>query len=178
LEFSQGLMRDIRSIDVVPSRDPIKAALLYVSPHYPCESAILGTTVSETSPAFRQFVSKLGWDVDLATHEGYLGRLQPGEACDGDTALYYANTRYEVIYHDATRMPNDPRDLRHVKKKRHVGNDHVHIVWNETTSYTGSTNNDDYEESPTGEYHTDTISGDFGSVIFVLRPLPHGRVAV
>lgn len=51
-------------------------------------------------------------------------------------------------------MPNEA-DHKQLKKKRHVGNDHVHIVWNESGT----------------KYQTDTIGGDFGNVQIIITPL-------
>ena len=36
----------------------------------------------------------------------------------------------QVAYHVTTKMPNHPTDEQQTEKKRHVGNDFVQIVWN------------------------------------------------
>lgn len=40
---------------------------------------------------------------------------------------------YQVFYHVATSMPTVSEDLQQIAKKRHIGNDYVHIVYNEDT---------------------------------------------
>ena len=39
----------------------------------------------------------------------------------------------QVFYHVATSMPTVSVDLQQIAKKRHIGNDYVHIVFNEDT---------------------------------------------
>jgi Rap/ran-GAP len=59
-------------------------------------------------------------------------------------------------------MPLDPNDPKQIKKKRHIGNDDVHIIWNEHCR----------------DYQMNTISGDFGSAKIVVTPLNNGMVLV
>eukprot|EP00494_Astrolonche_serrata_P023422 UN23680 len=35
------------------------------------------------------------------------------------------------MYHVVTRMPNKPNDPQQIPKKRHIGNDHVKIIWSD-----------------------------------------------
>ncbi|KAJ2375700.1 hypothetical protein IW150_002398, partial [Coemansia sp. RSA 2607] len=46
--------------------------------------------------------------------------------------------------------------------KRHIGNDHVHIIWNESHH----------------NYRPETISGDFGNVQIQIRPLEIGKYGI
>ena len=66
------------------------------------------------SAKFEQFVSGLGWEVDLATHEGFIGGLQRNGS-NGVTAPYYCTSTLEVMYHVSTRMPAQSDDERHKK---------------------------------------------------------------
>ena len=47
----------------------------------------------------------LGWEVELATHTGFLGGLQRNGST-GETAPYYATSLTEVVFHVSTRMPS------------------------------------------------------------------------
>jgi hypothetical protein len=67
-----------------------------------------------------------------------------------------------MIYHEATKMPTDPSDPKQIKKKRHVGNDQVHIVWNEHNR----------------EYKRHTIGGDFGNAQIIVTPMINGLYAI
>ncbi|KAJ1930701.1 hypothetical protein IWQ60_000099 [Tieghemiomyces parasiticus] len=152
LSRSKNLYRDIRHLDTLNPLECIKVAVLYVGNQQIDETSILANTAG--SPAYETFVKTLGWEVDLRTHTGYTGRLLRNGS-DGETAIYYCTSFLEIMFHDATRIPTDPRDRQCIRKKRHVGNDHVHIVWNE--------NNMDFIPG--------TISGDFGNVQIIINPL-------
>ncbi|KAH7045685.1 hypothetical protein BKA57DRAFT_396360, partial [Linnemannia elongata] len=132
-------------------RETFKIAVLYVAAGQEGEQAILHN--SKGSATYNRFVQDLGWEVELAEHSGYMGGLERNGS-NGRTAIYYSSSTLEVLFHEVVRMPTDPDDARQVKKKRHVGNDHVHIVWSEHSR----------------AYDRNTIGGDFGNVIIVLSP--------
>jgi hypothetical protein len=97
----------------------------------------------------------------LSDHPGYAGGLDTTIARDGK-AIYYCNSMVEMIFHDTTRMAMDLTDPKLLKKKRHIGNDHVHIVWNEHHR----------------DYRYDTIGGDFGNAQIIINPLPNGLYSI
>src|SRR5690606_21805851 len=84
---------------------------------------------SSRSDLFAEFVRSLGWPIDVQTHRAYLGGLDP-KLTTGATAPYYATSTIELIFHDITSMPTTD-DPQQIHKKRHVGNDNVHVVWTE-----------------------------------------------
>lgn len=105
------------------------------------------------------FVSALGWEVELETHNGFLGGL-PRQGC-GSTSPYYATPFLEVIYHVATRMPYDNSEAV-LNKTRHLGNDEVHIVWSEHYR----------------DYRRDILPTEFCDVLIVIYPLKSGLFRV
>ena len=94
----------------------------------------------------------------MSTHEGFKGGLDKDWI---ESATYFSDAHLEMIFHDVTAMPKDDSDEKHMKKMRHIGNDHVHIVWNEHFR--------DYRR---------LISGDFGDCIIVVTPLPNHTFAI
>lgn len=52
------------------------------------------------SSTYEMFVSALGWEVELESHNGFLGGL-PRTGC-GQTSPYYATPFFEVIYMHGT----------------------------------------------------------------------------
>ncbi|KAI9252129.1 hypothetical protein BY458DRAFT_359294 [Sporodiniella umbellata] len=154
LNKSPGLYRDIRGLDRKHGRETMKIGLIYVRNGQEDEQAILQN--NQGSERYKAFVNSLGWEVDVATHPGYLGGLEKN-LTNGSKATYYCSSTLEMIFHDVTKMPTDSSDPKQLKKKRHIGNDHVHIVWNE------------HER----EYRTDTIGGDFGNAQIIVKPLPN-----
>ncbi|KAJ2667057.1 hypothetical protein IW148_000476 [Coemansia sp. RSA 1199] len=161
LSKSDALLREINSLDRMRAQETIKIAVLYVGPGQWTEAEILSNTQQDTSQAYRNFVRSLGWSVDLATFNGYIGKLER-DGSDGKTCPYFFDEGIEVVFHDATLMPTDKNDIRQLKKKRHIGNDHVHIIWNESHH----------------NYRPETISGDFGNVQIQIRPLEPGEYGV
>ncbi|KAF9999457.1 Ral GTPase-activating protein subunit alpha-2 [Entomortierella chlamydospora] len=153
LNHSPLLDRDLKNLDKKSGRETFKIAVLYVAEGQEGEQAILHN--SKGSAAYNRFVHDLGWEVELADHAGYMGGLERNGS-NGRSAIYYCSSTLEIIFHEVVRMPTDPDDPRQVKKKRHVGNDHVHIVWSEHSR----------------AYDRNTIGGDFGNVIIVLTPVP------
>merc|ERR1712137_339514 len=133
----------------------LKMGVLYVKEGQDDQKIILQN--DEKSPLYEEFVRGLGWPIDIATHRGYLGGLDP-LGSTGETAPYFANATMELIFHEVTSMPSNPSDVQQIHVKRHVGNDIVHIVYSEHTS--------DYE--PT------TITSQFNDAHIIVYPLPNG----
>ncbi|KAJ2703951.1 hypothetical protein FB645_003665 [Coemansia sp. IMI 203386] len=158
---SESLYRDLEALDRINPNVTIKIALLYIGPGQWTEAEILSNTLEDTSLAYQSFVSSLGWRVDLKTFRGYIGKLNQ-DGSDGTTCPYFSDQGLEVVFHEAVSMPTDKNDTRQLKKKRHVGNDHVHIIWNESHH----------------NYRPETISGDFGNVQIQIRPLETGEYGI
>jgi hypothetical protein len=83
-----------------------------VAPGQDTERAILGN--HSASAMYDRFVSTLGWEIDLRNHGGYRGRLDCKE--NYHTAIYYANSTIEMLFHDATRLPTSSNDPQQVNK--------------------------------------------------------------
>ncbi|KAI9015426.1 hypothetical protein DFJ74DRAFT_680173 [Hyaloraphidium curvatum] len=159
LTKSPALFRDIKGLDKTVGRETIKVAVIYVGPGQEDEASILRN--QRTSADYVEFVSSLGWEVDLASHAGYLGGLERN-LTSGARATYFCNSTLEIIYHEVTKLPTDPNDPKQVKKKRHIGNDQVHVIWNEHPR----------------DYRRNTISGDYANAQIVITPLANGFYAV
>ena len=151
---SAGLWRDIKGLDKKSGRECVKVAVVYVGPGQEDEYSILSNQITNTSSDFQDFISTLGWTIRVDTHPGFLAGLERSGAT-GKYATYYCTSTLEMIFHDVTQMPNDETDAKQVKKKRHIGNDHVHIVWNDNHR----------------QYKANTIAGDFGNVQIIITPL-------
>ncbi|KAJ2829465.1 hypothetical protein GGI24_002132 [Coemansia furcata] len=160
---SESLFRDIRALDRIHARETVKIAVLYVGPGQWSETEILSNSLLDTSRSYRSFVDSLGWRVNLAGFQGFTGKLE-SNGSDGESCPYYADESIEVSFHEAAAMPNDQKDVRQMKKvgQRHIGNDHVHIIWNESNH----------------NYRPETISGDFGNVQIQIRPLEAGEYGI
>uniref|UniRef100_A0A8C1TZ88 Ral GTPase activating protein, alpha subunit 2 (catalytic) n=1 Tax=Cyprinus carpio TaxID=7962 RepID=A0A8C1TZ88_CYPCA len=151
LKKNSKLLRELKNLDSRQCRETHKIAVFYIGEGQEDKCSILSNT--EGSQAYEDFVSGLGWEVNLATHCGFMGGLQRNGST-GSTAPYYATSNMEVIFHVSTRMPSDSDDSI-TKKLRHLGNDEVHIVWSEHTR----------------DYRRGIIPTDFGDVLIIIYPM-------
>ncbi|CAJ0942562.1 unnamed protein product, partial [Mesorhabditis belari] len=119
-EVPVNFARDLRHLDSTGAREVHKFAVIYVPPGPMEKQAILSTATH--SADFEKFINELGWEVKIGkNHEGYTGGL----AVDS-LANYWAMPDSEVIFHVSTKLDGEA-----TSKIRHLGNDEVHIVWNE-----------------------------------------------
>ncbi|KAM4723502.1 ral GTPase-activating protein subunit alpha-2 isoform 2-T2 [Anableps anableps] len=151
LKKNSKLLRELKNLDSRQCRETHKIAVFYIGEGQEDKCSILSNSAG--SQAYEDFVSGMGWEVDLATHCGFMGGLQRNGST-GLTAPYYATSTVEVIFHVSTRMPSDSDDSL-TKKLRHLGNDEVHIVWSEHTR----------------DYRRGIIPTDFGDVLIIIYPM-------
>lgn len=156
LENGGKLDRSLKHLDKAPTRETMKIGVIYVGPRQKTQQEILRN--SRGSPAYTRFIQQLGWQVDLERHHGFAGGLDcnPKSLSNGKRTLYFANAHTEVIFHVVTMMPTMMEDHQQIDKKRHVGNDYVHIVWS---------------ENDTHDYDPSTITSHFNDVQIVIYPL-------
>ena len=160
LENNEKVTRSLNQLDLTNGREMIKVGLIYVQEGQEDQIEVLRNDSEGRSPLFSEFVRCVGWPIDVETHRAYLGGLDP-KLTTGVTAPYYATSTYELIFHDLTSMPTTD-DPQQIHKKRHVGNDNVHIVWSEHVR----------------DYYPKTIVSEFNDAHIVLYPLSNGLFKV
>ncbi|XP_036006703.1 ral GTPase-activating protein subunit alpha-1 isoform X6 [Fundulus heteroclitus] len=158
LRKNEKLLRELKNLDSRQCRETHKIAVFYVAEGQEDKHSILTNTAG--SQAYEDFVSGLGWEVDLTTHCGFMGGLQRNRST-GLTTPYYATSTTEVIYHVSTRMPHD-QDQNLTKKLRHLGNDEVHIIWSEHSR----------------DYRRGIIPTEFGDVLIVIYPMKNHMYSI
>ncbi|XP_077587938.1 ral GTPase-activating protein subunit alpha-1 isoform X2 [Stigmatopora nigra] len=158
LRKNEKLLRELKNLDSRQCRETHKIAVFYVAEGQEDKHSILTNTTG--SQAYEDFVSGLGWEVDLTTHCGFMGGLQKNRST-GQTTPYFATSTTEVIYHVSTRMPHD-QDHNLTKKLRHLGNDEVHIVWSEHSR----------------DYRRGIIPTEFGDVLIVIYPMKNHMYSI
>ncbi|XP_077431075.1 ral GTPase-activating protein subunit alpha-1 isoform X9 [Vanacampus margaritifer] len=158
LRKNEKLLRELKNLDSRQCRETHKIAVFYVAEGQEDKHSILTNTAG--SQAYEDFVSGLGWEVDLTNHCGFMGGLQRNRST-GQTTPYYATSTTEVIYHVSTRMPHD-QDHNLTKKLRHLGNDEVHIVWSEHSR----------------DYRRGIIPTEFGDVLIVIYPMKNHMYSI
>lgn len=108
-----------------------------------------------TSPAFEEFLDVLGEKIKLKDHKGYRGGLDIQNGHTGDLAIYEVFKEREIMFHVSTMLPHTDGDPQQLQRKRHIGNDIVAIVFQETNT----------------PFSPDMIASHFLHAFIVVQPL-------
>ena len=156
---TSGLPALFRTLDRIPVIDTHKVGIMYVALGQTHEREILGN--NHGSPAYTRFLGGIGRLINLRGQvDVYAGGLDPDE--DGEYAYAWWDDIGQVLYHTATMMPNHAHDPHFDYKKRHIGNDLVRIIWNDSGM----------------PYRFDTLTTQFQFVNIVIEPhSPLGAIA-
>jgi hypothetical protein len=155
---TSGLPNFFRTLDRMPVIDTHKVGIMYVAPGQTHEREILGN--NHGSPAYTRFLEGIGRLIYLRGQvDVYAGGLDPDE--DGEYAYAWWDDIGQILYHTATMMPNHEHDPHFNYKKRHIGNDLVRVVWNDSGK----------------PYRFDTLSTEFQFVNIVIEPHSIGAIA-
>jgi len=147
-----------RALDRIPVIDTHKVGIMYVAPGQTQEREILRN--SHGSPAYTRFLEGIGRLINLREQgDVYAGGLNPDE--DGEYAYAWWDDIGQILYHTATMMPSHPGDEYSINKKRHIGNDYVRIVWNDSGT----------------PYDFNTLATQFQFVNIVIEPHSLGAIA-
>ncbi|KAG6820388.1 hypothetical protein H0H93_001158 [Arthromyces matolae] len=153
-----AVKRFATNLDRIPVIDTHKVGILYVAPGQTNEADILQNT--HGSPAYTRFLEGLGRLINLRDQlDVYTGDLDPEE--DGEYAYAWWDDIGQILYHTATMMPTVEHDPQCTNKKRHIGNDFVRIVWNDSGH----------------PYKFDTLTTQFQFVNIVIEPHSLGAIA-
>ena len=156
------IQRSIRLLDMIPSQENHKIGVLYVGRDQTTEQEILSNT--HGSLRYAIFIQGLGRCIELnetAGKEYFLGGLET-RGIDGKNVYIWQDDVMQVVYHIATMMPNRENDPKCASKKRHIGNNYVTIVYNESGR----------------PYKIDTLSGQFNHSVVEIRPGDHNTNSV
>jgi hypothetical protein len=148
--------RALAILDRTPAIDLHKIGIVYVGKDQFAEVDILKNTSG--SLIYTQFLRSIGTTFELARTRVFTGGLDTSPDClDGKFAICFVPDQRlsQVIFHATTMMPTMPHDTQCIGKKRHIGNDFVTIVWNESGK----------------PYNTETIPSQFNFVQIVIEPL-------
>ncbi|KAI0031031.1 hypothetical protein K488DRAFT_52957 [Vararia minispora EC-137] len=158
IDDASSLPTFIRTFDRMPVIDTLKVGVLYVAPGQTDEREILGNL--HGSPAYTRFLEGLGRLINLRGQvDVYAGGLDPDE--DGEYAYAWWDDIGQILYHTATLMPNHGHDPHYNLKKRHIGNDFVRIVWNDSGA----------------PYRFDTLSTEFQFCNIIIEAHSLGAIA-
>ncbi|XP_026278513.1 tuberin isoform X1 [Frankliniella occidentalis] len=157
LANSDGLKLAIKNFDRMPPYETHKVGVLYVGlGQANNEQEILRNTTG--SLRYTEFLQRLGSLISLEDPDPhlFLGGLEKNK--DGKFAYFWQDDVTQVTFHVATLMPTRDSDPSCTDKKRHIGNNYVTIVFNESGE----------------DFHIQTIKGQFSYACVEIQPLDHG----
>ncbi|KAM8842478.1 tuberin isoform 1-T2 [Synchiropus picturatus] len=156
LPKTQVIERAVKVLDQMPPYDTHKIGVVFVGAgQVSNEVAILSNEYgSNRYAALLTGLGKLIHLKDCDPDQIFLGGLdQYGD--DGEFTYCWHDDIMQAIFHIATLMPNRESDKGCCNKKRHIGNDFVVVVYNDSGE----------------DYKLGTIKGQFNFVEVIIKPL-------
>ncbi|KAJ2232970.1 Tuberous sclerosis 2-like protein [Coemansia sp. RSA 485] len=152
---SEAVARSIRVFDSTITVDTHKVSVAYVGPGQTTEREILLN--QQGSLSYWNFLRGLGNITRLKGMKGFSANLDTsGQDDDGRYTIRWRDLIAQLVFHVGTLMP--AREDKHeqiIRKKAHMGNDYVQIVFNESGR----------------EYEFDTIPSQFNYVQIIVTPV-------
>ncbi|EDW70416.2 tuberin [Drosophila virilis] len=143
-------------LDLVPPFETHRIGVLYVGRNQ-CNNEVEILRNSHGSTRYVEFLRSIGTLVGLKEAEQnnlFIGLDKSG--ADGKFAYIWKDDILQVTFHVATLMPTNLQDDPNCnEKKKHIGNDFVKIIYNESGE----------------EYNLTTISGHFNYACVIVEPL-------
>ncbi|KAJ6264721.1 Tuberin [Drechslerella dactyloides] len=121
--------RAISVFDHIPVVDFHKIGVVYVGAGQTEETEILSNVMGSSD--YTDFVDKLGDLIALKGATINTGGLDREHNIDGEFTFYWSDKITQIMFHVTTMMPtNRIHDPQCTGKKRHIGNDFVSIIFN------------------------------------------------
>ncbi|MCJ1226740.1 Tuberous sclerosis 2-like protein [Toensbergia leucococca] len=131
LPHNDIVFRAIDSFDRNSTVDGHKVGVIYIGNSQKSEASVLANTSG--SRAYDEFLSGLGTKVKLRAADFNTQGLDDKSNCDGTHTYAWRDRITEIIFHITTMMPtNIKNDPQYINKKKHIGNDYVKIIFNES----------------------------------------------
>lgn len=131
LPDDESTRRAISMFDHSDTVDGHKAGVIYVSKAQTSEAEILANTTG--TALYEDFLSGLGTKVGLQNAKFNTQGLDREANSDGTHTYAWRDRVTEIVFHVTTMMPTDlEHDAQCVNKKRHIGNDFVNIIFNDS----------------------------------------------
>ena len=123
--------RAIRLFDMTPTVDGHKVGCIYIGEGQTDEIEILANVSG--SIHYHEFLDGLGTLVKLQGASFNTQGLDKEYGTDGLYTVCWRDRVSEIVFHVTTQMPTDlENDARCINKKRHIGNDYVSIIFNDS----------------------------------------------
>ncbi|KAF1979107.1 hypothetical protein BU23DRAFT_497051 [Bimuria novae-zelandiae CBS 107.79] len=147
------IRRAIATFDRISAIDSYKVGVVYIGDGQTDEREILMNDIGP--PAYTSFLSDLGTLCRLKGAKFNTGGLDTRNDQDGEFTYCWRDRCIELVFHITTMMPtNRNDDMTYPNKKRHIGNDFVNIIYNDSGL----------------PYNFDTFPSAFNYVHIVIEP--------
>lgn len=160
--YQPEIQRAMRVLDLMRPQETHKIGVLYVGQNQTTEKEILRNSFG--SLRYALFLQGLGSVLELSSvsqEEVFLGGLDT-KGNDGQLVHVWHDDVMQVVFHVATLMPTKESDPNCNGKKRHIGNNYVTIVYNESGH----------------PYNINTIKGQFNHTVVEIVPADHSTNSV
>ena len=153
LPEDETMNRAISSFDRNDTVDGHKAGVVYIAEGQTSETEILANRCG--TKVYDEFLAGLGTKVRLQDAIFNTQGLDRASDIDGTHTYAWRDRVSEIVFHVTTMMPtNEENDPYYINKKRHIGNDYVNIIYNDSGS----------------PFDFDTFSSQFNRVNIVITP--------
>lgn len=145
--------RAISTFDLNDTVDGHKAGVIYVGDGQSGEAEILANITG--TDLYKEFLTGLGTKVSLQDAKFNTQGLDREFNSDGTHTYAWRDRVTEIVFHVTTMMPTDQEhDPQCINKKRHIGNDFVNIIYNDSGL----------------PFDTDTFKSQFNYVNIIITP--------
>lgn len=122
-----------RAINIFDRNDTVdghKCGVIYMAQAQTSEISVLANTYG--SKLYENFLSRIGTKVRLQGAKFNTQGLDRESDLDGTHTYAWRDRVTEIVFHATTMMPTLIDDPQCTNKKRHIGNDYVKIIFNES----------------------------------------------
>jgi hypothetical protein len=129
LPMDDNMDRTVKMLDRILTVDGHKVGVIYIGENQTDEVEILAN--ESGSSDYTDFLHGLGTVVQLKGAKFNTQGLDREGNTDGEFAICWRDRVTEIVFHATTEMPtNLDNDPQCIMKKRHIGNDFVNIIFN------------------------------------------------
>ncbi|KAJ3306527.1 hypothetical protein HDU93_006183, partial [Gonapodya sp. JEL0774] len=153
--------QSIKGLDEVTYIKKYKFGVLYAKAGQKTEEELYNNQTGSAS--FETFLSILGTKQSLQGFSGFRAGLDVNNGQTGEFCLHTKWRDFEATFHVSTFLPFRPEDPQQIQRKRHIGNDIVCFV---------------YQESPTIDFDLSSVKSNFLHVFVFVQPVPVAAVSV
>lgn len=153
LPNDEKISRSLKLFDMISTVDGHKVGVIYIGEGQTKESEILANVSG--SREYVEFLDGLGTLTRLKGAKFNTQGLDREYDTDGKYTFCWRDKVTEIVFHVTTQMPTSlDHDPQCINKKRHIGNDFVNIIFNDSGL----------------PFRFDTFPGDFNYVKIVITP--------